>query len=147
MCAKKSCRRNSGLIAAPSLPPPSLPSLLSQPKVPLSLPRKMRKGRNEIRFNKNFSQWFWFRTRQSNFSRIFQNLQFCIHLKCVECPSPSRILLSPNSPTNLALCATSPKQARDPTKLKRKLEPNFRRYFFAKGEIFDMSDVDALHRE
>ena len=35
----------------------------------------------------------------------------------------------------------------DPTKLKRKLEPNFRHYFFAKGEIFDMNDVDALHRE
>ena len=63
--------------------PASLPSSVS-PKSP-SLPRKMRKGgRNEIRFNKNFSQWFWFRTRQSNFSRVFQNLQFCIHLRCVE---------------------------------------------------------------
>ena len=75
--------------------------------------------------------------------QLLVHFQFCIPLNCI-----LKDVLFFRIVILIALCATSSKQARDPTKLKRKLEPNFRHYFFAKGEIFDMNHVDgSMHRE
>ena len=146
MCAKKSCRRNSGLIAAPSQSQPPFPPQSVQSPPP-SLERCGRGDGMRSDSTKTFHNGFGLGPGSPTFraySRICHSASISDALRML---SPSSNILSLTSPTNLALCATSSKQARDPTKLKRKLEPNFRRYFFAEGEIFDMNDVDALHRE
>ena len=127
-----------GTLVASSQPPPFIPSLLSQFSQSPSLKRCGRDGMRSDS-TKTFHNGFDFGPSSSTFSAFSILHPSQLHFK--RC-SLFRIVIL------IALCATSSKQARDPTKLKRKLEPNFRHYFFAKGEIFDMNHVDgSMHRE